>query len=134
MALAAMKEKVDFPSGSNWGIPQLKKLNFPLQPESHPFEDLQWEHDLSKESLDILNQLILGSGLHEDEWAKYSDNSKYKDFYDRLIAMLPQVKGETAHQVNLLSDPIQSYLRPPISLQVLVLLKAYKGQLHTRRK
>ena len=91
-SIPAMKETVDFPSGSNWGIPQLKKLNFPLQPESHPFEDLQWEHNLSKESQDILYQLILGFGLHEDEWAKCSVDSRYKDFYDNLAAMLPQVK------------------------------------------
>ena len=92
MAPASTKEEVDFPSGSNWGIPQLKKLNFPLQPESHPFEDLQWEHDLSKESLDILNELRLGFGLHKDEWAKCSANSRYKDFYDELALMLPRVQ------------------------------------------
>lgn len=90
----AMKEEVDFPSGSNWGIPQLKALNFPLQPESHPFEDLQWEHDLSKESLDILHQLQLGFGLHKDEWVNGSDDPKYQDFYDELNAMLPRVEAK----------------------------------------
>jgi hypothetical protein len=68
------EEDVSFPSGSNWSIPQLKKLNFPLQPESHPFEDLQWENDLSKESLDVLNQLTLGFGLPDDEWVKGNIN------------------------------------------------------------
>lgn len=103
---SSMKEKADFPSGSNWGIPQLQKLNFPLQPESHPFEDLQWEHNLSRESLGILSQLKLGFGLHKDEWANCSDTSPYKHFYDSLAAMLPQVKvrqlttGEPAVRSN----------------------------------
>jgi len=78
--------------GLNWGIPQLKTLNFPLQPESHPFEGLQLEYDLSEESLDILDQLKLGFGLDEDEWAKCSKDSPYKDFYDDLAAMRPQAK------------------------------------------
>jgi hypothetical protein len=86
------QEEVDFPSGSNWGIPQLKKLNFPLQPESHPFEDLQWEHDLSEESQDILNQLRYGFGLHEEEWLNGNIDALYKEFYDDLAEMLPQVR------------------------------------------
>jgi hypothetical protein len=41
----------------------------------------------------------------------------------------------TLLQLNLLSDPMQTCLRPPtVCPQVLVLLKARKGQLHTRRK
>jgi hypothetical protein len=100
----APKMEVYFPSGSNWGIPELKALNFPLQPESHPFEDLQLEHDLSKESLDILDQLKLGFGLDEDEWAKCGKDSPYKDFYDDLAAMRPQAKQLTPRKPALRSN------------------------------
>lgn len=88
----AATEETGFPSGSNWGIPQLEKLNFPLQPEIHPFEDLHWERDLSKESLDILNQLRAGFGLHEEEWLKGNVDASHKEFYENLAAMLPQSK------------------------------------------
>lgn len=84
--------EIGFPSGSNWGVPQLEKLNFPLQPEVHPFEDLHWERDLSEGSLDVLNQLRLGFGVLEEEWLEGNVEAPYKHFYDVLAAMLPQVK------------------------------------------
>jgi hypothetical protein len=68
----AAKDKIGLPSASNWAILQLEKLNFPLQRESHSFEDLQWEHNLSKDSLDILSQLRYGFGLHQEGWCQVS--------------------------------------------------------------
>jgi hypothetical protein len=89
---AAMAEEHVFPSGSNWDALQLKRLNFPLQPETRPFGDLHWEHDLSNESRDILNQLRQGFGFHQDEWIRGPVDGAYKDFYDYLARMLPRVK------------------------------------------
>jgi len=36
-------EGLDFPSGSNWGAPQLQAMKFPSQPDVHPLEDLHWD-------------------------------------------------------------------------------------------
>jgi len=99
MALAKVPSKEEegefiFPSGSDWGILQLERLNFPLQPETHPFIDLSWEHELGNESRDILNQLRHGFGLHQDEWVKGSVDGIYKDFYDDLADMLSRAKAK----------------------------------------
>lgn len=88
------EEDLNFPSGSNWGKLQLERLNFPLQPEIHTFSDLHWEHDLSSENQDILDQLRHGFGVHQDEWAKGSVDGVYRDFFDTLADMLPRLRAK----------------------------------------
>ena len=79
----------NFPSGSNWGSPQLLILGFSTQPEEHEFAELICGRSISRENSDRLDQLKAGFGYNQDEWANASIPAGYGLFFEDLIEMLP---------------------------------------------
>ncbi|KAF4630897.1 hypothetical protein G7Y89_g7232 [Cudoniella acicularis] len=110
---SSTQEAVGFPSGSKWGIPQLRKLNFPLQPENHPLEDLHWEYNLSKENAEVLDQLRRGFGLPEEEWLKDNIDPLYEVFYNELASMRPQPRAKEV--ANTRNPAVRSNTKLPSS-------------------
>ena len=86
-------ETPEFPSGSKWGKAQLENLAFPLEPQVHDFADLRCGHDISTKSSNIIDSLRIGFGIEETEWGDDNLPIGYKQFYDDLADMLPQIKA-----------------------------------------
>jgi hypothetical protein len=84
-----MKDSL-FPSGSHWGLAQLQRLRFHLQPEFQPLQDLQWKNALSQDSLNVLQGIEREFGLEESEWKDKIVPGQYEDFYGYLTEMLPR--------------------------------------------
>ncbi|KAF8857160.1 hypothetical protein BDZ45DRAFT_789232 [Acephala macrosclerotiorum] len=91
--LTPTPESPEFPSGSKWGVAQLENLAFPLEPQVHDFADLRCGHDISPESSNVIDRLRIGFGIEETEWGDDNLPIGYKQFYDDLADMLPQIKA-----------------------------------------
>ncbi|KAF8847954.1 hypothetical protein BDZ45DRAFT_302913 [Acephala macrosclerotiorum] len=91
--LTPTPESPEFPSGSKWGIAQLENLAFPLEPQVHDFADLRCGRDISTESSNVIDRLRIGFGIEETEWGDDNLPIGYKQFYDDLADMLPQIKA-----------------------------------------
>jgi hypothetical protein len=118
-AFADFIEQEEYPRGFKWGKVELESLKFALQAEIHPFEDLRWKHEISKENLYILQELKRGFGLSEDEWTDKFTDDRYEDFYDTLAEMVPRVEGtptteESSQSDTELRSPRRTRARNPV--------------------